>query len=83
MWRHGAAAIGVLLVSLPMSAVLTLAMLPVWRWLEARYGIESVGHSGPADWCYAVMFVTCVLVVGSFYVVTVLRGRRESPVTSG
>jgi len=77
------AAIGVVLVSLPVSAVVTLAMLPVWRWLEARYGIESVGHSGPADWCFEVMFGICVLLVGSFYVVTVVRGRRESPVTRG
>lgn len=68
MVRHLVATIAVGLVSLPLSVALTLAMMPVWRWIEARYQIESIGHSGPADWCFMTMFVACVLVTGGFYI---------------
>jgi hypothetical protein len=77
--RHLVAAIGVLLVSLPLGAVLTLTLMPAWRWLEARYGIESVGHSGPAEWCYLVTFATCVLLIGTVYVRGVRAARANSP----
>lgn len=41
-----------LAVCIPLSIVLTLVLLPVWSWIEATFGVESVGHSGPAAWCY-------------------------------
>jgi hypothetical protein len=59
------------LVSLPLSVALTLAMMPMWRWIEARYQIEAIGHSGPADWCFMAMFLACVVVTGGFYVFVV------------
>ncbi|MCI0625601.1 MAG: hypothetical protein L0387_28805 [Acidobacteria bacterium] len=31
------------------SIVLTIALLPLWRWTEDRFGVESVGHSDPAE----------------------------------
>jgi hypothetical protein len=77
MLRHVVAAIGVLLVSLPLGGVLTLVLMPFWRWLEARYGIEAIGHSGPAEWRYAVIFVACVSLVGSGWVVSTRRARPE------
>ena len=48
----------------PSGAVLTLAaalavtllLYPVWSWLERTTGIESVGHSGPAGWCYLAVW---------------------------
>ncbi|HYC33444.1 MAG TPA: hypothetical protein VEB59_14245 [Gemmatimonadales bacterium] len=46
------AALWLLALCIPLAAVLTLALLPLWSWLEATRGIESVGHSGPAAWCY-------------------------------
>ncbi|HMA06992.1 MAG TPA: hypothetical protein VKP68_03990, partial [Ramlibacter sp.] len=49
--------VGIVLVSVPLSAVVTLLLFPFWSWLEASTGIESVGHSGPADWCYLSVFV--------------------------
>jgi hypothetical protein len=75
--RDVVAAIGVLLVSLPFSGVLTLVLMPLWRWIEARYGIESVGHSGPAEWCFVVTFVACVMLTGGVYVGGV-RGARTT-----
>jgi len=56
--------VAVLLTSVPLSVVLTLFLLPFWRWLEATYGIESIGHSGPAEWCYVVTFLACLVTLG-------------------
>ena len=44
--------LGVLVLSLPLGVLLTLLLLPLWRWLEDTAGIEAIGHSGPAAWCY-------------------------------
>ena len=44
------------LACLPLAFVVTIVLLPVWRWIETRYGIESVGHSGPADWCFELVY---------------------------
>jgi hypothetical protein len=40
-----------LLVLLPVAFGVTILLYPIWSWIETSYGIESVGHSGPADWC--------------------------------
>jgi hypothetical protein len=52
---------GAALLSLPAGIILTFALAPFWSWLEATTGIESIGHSGPADWCY---LVTLMVVFG-------------------
>ena len=44
------------IAALPVTFVVTLLLYPLWSWIEATYGIESVGHSGPADWCFWVVF---------------------------
>ena len=62
-----AAILGSGLVSVP----LTILCLPLWSWFEARTGIEAVGHSGPAGWCYATTFAV-VLVAA----LTLLARRR-------
>jgi hypothetical protein len=41
-----------LIVSLPLAVILTILIHPFWNWFETLTGIESYGHSGPADWCY-------------------------------
>jgi len=45
-----------MLIGLPITFAATIALLPLWSMIERRYGIESVGHSGPADWCFWVVF---------------------------
>jgi hypothetical protein len=62
------------LVSLPASIVVTILLFPFWSWLEASTGIESVGHSGPTEWCYATVFVILVAGAVLFFLV---RNRRE------
>ena len=66
--RHVLAVLTILLISVPTSVLLTLLLLPLWRGLEQNFGIESVGHSGPAEWCFGAMFVACVVTLGSLYV---------------
>jgi hypothetical protein len=48
--------LAVILIAAPLSVVITILMFPFWSWFEASVGIESVGHSGPAEWCYAIVF---------------------------
>jgi len=66
--------LAIILIAAPLSAVITILLFPVWSWFEASVGIESVGHSGPAEWCYAVVFF--LLVAGGALTLLVLqRGR--------
>ena len=67
--------LGIVLIAAPLSVVMTILLLPLWRWLEASTGIESVGHSGPAEWCYATVFL--VLVMGASLIV-LMRYRVKS-----
>lgn len=34
-----------------------------WDWFEARTGIESMGHSGPADWVFYFMIGLAAVLV--------------------
>jgi hypothetical protein len=54
-----------LVACLPLAALLTVLALPLWRWLEARTGVEAIGHSGPAGWCYLGMLAACLVLVVS------------------
>lgn len=47
---------GILLVCLPIAFIVTFLLTPLWSWIEANYGIESIGHSGPSDWCFYVVY---------------------------
>lgn len=67
-----------LLVCAPVAFIVTFLMSPFWGWYRARTGIESLGHSGPSDWCFALTYVVVVIVA---IVLTVTAfGRRRSPV---
>jgi hypothetical protein len=56
VFRHLAVALAIAAVCLPAAFILTFLLLPLWSWIEATYKIESVGHSGPADWCYWAVY---------------------------
>jgi hypothetical protein len=66
---------GVVVAAVPLSIVTTILLFPAWSWLEASTGIESVGHSGPAEWCYAVVFL--VLAMSAALVVFVRERTRD------
>ena len=65
---HIAAGVTIVVISVPLTFWLTFMLLPLWGWIEARYGIESVGHSGPSDWCFSVVFAIVMSVLTGMYV---------------
>ena len=60
------------LIAVPVAAVVTFVLTPFWGWIEATFGIESLGHSGPSDWCFVAIY-GLILLVGA---VLVLRRWR-------
>ena len=72
---HGAGiALAILILAFPTSAIGTIVSAPLWRWFETQSGIESYGHSGPAEWCYLVTYSAVVVVCIVFWS-RVRRGR--------
>jgi hypothetical protein len=65
---HIAAGVTIIVISLPLAFWLTIMLLPLWGWVEARYGIESLGHSGPADWCFSVVFLIVISTLTGLYI---------------
>jgi hypothetical protein len=67
--------VGLLVLLLPTAVVFTIMLFPLWSWIEDSFGIESVGHSGPADWCYLLVFgLLVVTVIPGFWI---LRRRHR------
>ena len=56
--------LGLLLACLPAAFIATVATFPFWRWIEEQLGVEAFGHSGPAEWCYWLVYA--VLAAGCF-----------------
>ena len=48
--------LAILVACFPVSFVVTFMLAPLWSWIEATYGIESIGHSGPAEWCFWTIY---------------------------
>jgi len=65
--------LGVILLAAPVGVVLTIVLQPLWSWIEALTGLESLGHSGPAGWCYVAVWV----LVASFAGYVVFSRRRK------
>ena len=57
-------ALALCLVALPLAAIVTFLLIPLWRWLEATTGVESIGHSGPANWCFVAVYL--VILAAAF-----------------
>ena len=57
----------VLLVFFPISFMVTFIFHPFWSWIEETYGIESMGHSGPADWCFWLVYSVFVMLILIFW----------------
>ena len=69
--------LAILVISMPPAFMLTIALLPLWSHIEATYGVESVGHSGPADWCFELTYVFVVALVAASFAAVVRRPRRR------
>jgi len=58
----------------PIAVVATFMLWRFWDWFERKTGIESLGHSGPAEWCYLAIYTILVSVV---LIALVVRQRRR------
>jgi hypothetical protein len=70
-------ALAALALALLLSFPLTFLLLPFWRWLESAHGIEAVGHSGPADWCFWLIFA--LLAVPAAVLAAAAPARQRAP----
>jgi hypothetical protein len=61
------------MVCLPVSFVVTIFLFPLWSAIEERWGIESVGHSGPATWCFVGVYA---LLTAGALIITAFADRR-------
>ena len=68
-------AIITLIVSFPAAFMVTMITFPFWRWLEEATGIESYGHSGPAEWCFWLVYLLFIIVAGVVW--SALRERQQ------
>ena len=59
----------IIIMAVPLSIVVTIVLSPFWSWLESSIGIESLGHSGPAEWCYLVIFLMLVAAITGTYLI--------------
>ena len=57
-------AVTVMVLCIPLALAVTILTYPFWCWIETRYAIESCGHSGPAEWCYLVVYVVMLFLAG-------------------
>jgi len=69
-------AIVVCILSAPIAVGITIALLPLWRWVEATFGVESVGHSGPAGWCYLATYIVFLICVAFIWHAAMRRAMR-------
>ena len=70
---------GILVACLPLAALGTFALTPLWRWTESALGIESIGHSGPAGWCFLATYAACLALAGAGWAGTRSLARAENP----
>jgi predicted PurR-regulated permease PerM len=60
------------LVAAPVAVVAAFLMSPFWSWFEKKTGVESIGHSGPANWCFLATYLLILSL--TLMIVVWLRG---------
>ncbi len=63
------------IASVPLAFTSTILMNPLLGRLEAKYGVALTGHSGPADWIFALVFAVTTIAL---FTVLVLATRTRS-----
>jgi len=51
----------VFIIAVPLTLIATFLLYPLWSWLDVIAGIESLGRTGPANWCYELVYVALVI----------------------
>lgn len=80
MWpliRTGLVIAAITAICIPVGVVVTVLLHPLWRWIEARYGIEAIGHSGPAEWTYYLILALLLVPALLAYWRWLFRPRRR------
>lgn len=67
----------ILMVCLPASFFVGILSYPFWAWVEERFGVEAVGRSGPAGWCYVAVFLALSMPSLLAYWLASRPGRRR------
>jgi phosphotransferase system glucose/maltose/N-acetylglucosamine-specific IIC component len=65
--RYFLAGLAILVVCMPIAFIVSILLSPLWSWIEKTYGIESIGHSGPSDWCFYVVYGVLVVLAWSVF----------------
>jgi len=68
-------AIVLAIVCTPLALIITVFTNPFWLWFEKTFSIESVGHSGPAEWCYITVYL---LLIGTSGLILLKISKRET-----
>ncbi len=70
-------AFGICLITAPIAIVVTITLLPLWSWIESMFEIESMGHSGPAEWCYLTSYLIALACAALIWSALRRRARIE------
>lgn len=62
LWIRLAMALGLAVLAVPAALLVTLLLSPFWNWFESASGIESMGHSGPANWCFVAIYGVILVI---------------------
>ncbi len=71
------------ILCLPVSFVVTFLLSPLWSWIEATTGLESMGHSGPAGWCFWTIYGLLTVVCLAVALLLKRWARQQSPLPPG
>ena len=67
--------LGLCIALIPFAAVATIALMRFWSWLEKAIVMETVGHSGPAEWCYLFTYIIVIALAGLLW--SAIKRRRQ------
>ena len=70
---------GICIAAVPAAAIASFLLFPFWRWFEGMTQIESIGHSGPADWCFVAIY--CLILLSSFGVWFLSRNKDPTKIS--
>ena len=75
--KFAAGLVVIILGGLFLAFWVTILLVPLWRWIEADFGIEAIGHSGPAEWCFYLVF-TILVAPALYFLLRVWRSGRSA-----
>ena len=59
--RAAIAAVVAVVLAAPASIIATFLLLPLWSFMEDRWGLEAVGHASISEWCFVATWIALAL----------------------